>query len=291
MTKAKNIPKKIYFYWGNEKMSWLRYMTLYSFRKLNPKWKMYLYFCPPNGIKTKIWSSPEVQDFFMYKGEDYFSKIKELDIEILEWDLFHPSDPKSEKWKKEVGPTHKSNFFKWSKLAKDGGIYSDLDVLYLKPINKFYKQIKSYDTAICYYQNYFSIGLLGSKPKNPFYNDLFLNGFKTVQSSSYQSAGVQNLYNLLSGEKPSENKWKTLINKYPDNEFINFGMKVVYPYQWNQMGQVFKAEKKSLPEKCIGIHWYAGTEIAQKFNNLLSKETYKDYNNTISYFLQEILEK
>ena len=32
----------MYFYWGGSAMSWMRYMTLYSFRKMNPDWEMVL---------------------------------------------------------------------------------------------------------------------------------------------------------------------------------------------------------------------------------------------------------
>ena len=45
---SRAIPKRIFFYWGGSDMSWMRYMTLYSFRKMNPDWEVILYVSDNN---------------------------------------------------------------------------------------------------------------------------------------------------------------------------------------------------------------------------------------------------
>ena len=42
------IPKIAHFYWGNEILPFLRYITIYSFSILNPDWEIKLY------LPTKI---------------------------------------------------------------------------------------------------------------------------------------------------------------------------------------------------------------------------------------------
>ena len=164
------IPKRVAFFWGNETMSWMRWMTLLSFRKLNPDWQIDLYLCKPNGIKTKTWKDAPIQDFFNFDGEDYFKKAKALDINLKKWRLI---DQKGKSWEDKMGPSHKSNFFKWQELGVYGGIYSDLDILWVKPMDAYYEKIKHYNTMICYRHTYFSIGLLGASPNNKFFYDLF----------------------------------------------------------------------------------------------------------------------
>ena len=281
------IPKRMIFYWGNDEMSWMRYMTLYSFRKLNPDWVMELYCCRPNDIKQKTWKGSEHQDYFMFKGKNYTEKIKELDIGIKEWELHHP-DNDNPKWQKEVSISQKSNFFKWLELSKDGGMYSDMDILYVKPIDELYDEIKNEDTVlVCDNKITFSIGLLASAPNNKFYYDLFMNGFNTVTLKEYQSAGVINMRDML-GKLPGNNN--RLLEKIITNykSCYNFGMERVYPWEWNKMNSVFKELHTTLPEKTIGIHWYAGTEIAQEYNNLLTEDTFSNYNNTFTHFAKKI---
>ena len=83
------IPKTMKFFWGNETLSWMRYMTLYSFRKLNPDWKIELHLCPPSTIKYKTWLDGVQQDFFNFSGRDFTDKLNSLDIELKEWSLYH----------------------------------------------------------------------------------------------------------------------------------------------------------------------------------------------------------
>ena len=73
------IPKRIFFYWSGHNLSWMRYMTLFSFRKLNPDWDIILYLSD-NTNTTKTWKGVEEQDFSNYKGHNYFNKLEELNI-------------------------------------------------------------------------------------------------------------------------------------------------------------------------------------------------------------------
>jgi len=61
------IPKRMFFYWSGNDLSWMRYMTLYSFRKMNPNWEIILYLSD-NVNKIKTWNSGEEQDFLNYTG-------------------------------------------------------------------------------------------------------------------------------------------------------------------------------------------------------------------------------
>ena len=73
------INKTMTFFWSGEKLSWLRYMTLYSFRKLNPDWVMELHLSKPIHNLDKKWSTREVQDNFSSISKDSIDKIYDLD--------------------------------------------------------------------------------------------------------------------------------------------------------------------------------------------------------------------
>lgn len=299
-TEARTVPRRVMFYWGNDKMSWLRYMTLYSFRKFNPNWKIELYFSPPNKIRKKPWGDQNLQDFFAYGGEDYTDKLKALDIEFKEWDLFHPDDPKNTEWRDSIGPSHKSNFFKWSKLALEGGIYADLDILFVRPMDDFYEEIKEFDVSLAYCRNYFSIGVLGGMAGSQFYKDVWMNGFKTVTTKGYQTAGVINVYSLLNGGKlfhrphrPPFNLWDRLARAYGKKEKLyNFGMRPFYSFGPRGIGQIFNntQARTVLHERLIGIHWYAGHPIAQGWNRKLTEKNIGRVDSTIAHWCRYVLD-
>jgi 2-polyprenyl-3-methyl-5-hydroxy-6-metoxy-1,4-benzoquinol methylase len=271
-----HVPKKAFFYWGNDTMSWLRYMTLYSFRKLNPDWEMELHVSHID-IKDKYWVDPNQQDFHTYKGKNYLSEVDKLGITIKECPVFV----------KGAGPSHNSNFFKWNELATNGGIYSDMDILFVAPIAEYYDKIKNLQTGLSYssepwvvpdHGGYYSIGFMFSAGNNRFFKDLFDWSTKHCNLNSYQGAGVIPLYAMLAANRGMR-PYRNGLSYIP--------MDLVYPWRDHQQKDFFNCCHTTLPKETIGIHWYAGHPMAQKFNNNIGPDTLSDYNNTMSHWLKK----
>jgi len=269
-------------------------MTLYSFRKLNPDWKIELHLCKPNTIEYKPWNDSPIQDFFNFGGKDYFKEIEKLNITIKQWDI---GNVEGTDWSSILCSSHKSNFFKWQKLSEEGGFYSDIDILYLKPMDQYYEKVKKYNTIICYRNKYFSIGFLGSSINNNFYRDIFRNAFNNFHVEKYQTVGVENIYSWLKKISNTSSEidisrldlWKIIEQYYPHIKAYNNEMELFYPWTFDRMEEVFHFKHTQIPENCIGIHWYAGDSISQKFNNLLTLENYNQFDNTYCYFADKIL--
>lgn len=291
------IEKRMYFFWGQGKMSWLRYMTLYSFKKFNPSWKVELYQCPHSSVTTKTWGEATKQDFHNYTGEDYSSRVEQLGISIKPWDLVHPDGTS---WADKMGPQHKSNFFKWQMLSEISGFYSDMDILFVKSIDQYYEKVKRKGTILCFNGKFFSIGFLGSSGNNQFFKDVFLHTFDSLDIQHYSSAGIRSFRSWLNklvaikeGLKMSGkyNLWNVIKKYYPGIGRYNNEMSLVYPWNYRNLQNFWGFHHTTVPNICIGIHWYAGAGISQKFNNLLTENNYQDYSNTICHFLKKVLQK
>jgi hypothetical protein len=285
------IPKKIFFYWGNETMSWMRYMTLYSFRLMNPDWKIIVYHSKC-GLDKKTWGSKEQQDFHNFASENYIDRLTQLHIEFKHWDL---ADNKIIKTNNitTMGASHKSDFFKWCILHDEGGIYSDFDIIYFRSLDKYYELLNrhNYDVAICQ-TNYLSVGFLAATQYNEFYKDIFKNALNRYTPKQYQSAGVQAVYDLYNTSGP-KGVLNTAIRKYPNLKFYNNPFALVYPYDSENVAYAFNTDIKiaSLSQVVIGYHWYAGHPVSQKYNNLLNENNYVLYNNLFCNIAKEILSK
>jgi len=292
---AVTVPKRVFFFWSGEKMSWLRYLTLKSFRHWNPDWQMDLYLCPDNAMK-KTWDCPNQQDFFCYKGEDYFDRVPELGINIKPWEVL---DLKGNSWATRITPSQKSNFFKWQTLHQEGGIYADMDILWTAPIESYYDMLEDKGMSICYTE-FFSIGLLAAAPGCKFYGDVWKNGFTCFDKKTYQTAGVINVYNWLAkvanhmprhGKALQLRSWDILEEHYGDCNLHNIPVRLVYPWIFDQLDHVWTNIHihQELPAETIGIHWYAGAESAQWHNMRLTPETLDNYNNTVTHHIRQIL--
>jgi len=122
----KNIPKTLHLYWNKSPMSWLQSLTPISFHKYNPDWMINIYVprVPYNGSTIYI---PK------YTGKDYFSIIKEQlpDVNIIEVSLKNYGiDP-------NLHDILRSDILRYHLLYEQGGVWSDFDVLWLKPISHF----------------------------------------------------------------------------------------------------------------------------------------------------------
>jgi len=276
------IPKRIFFFWSNDKMSWLRYMTLYSFRKYHPDWQVDLYVSPKSK-SSKPWVDFNVQDFFTYQGADYKDAIKELNINIIPFKLERPGHPE-EDWA-NLPANHESNFCRYLQLSQDGGVHADMDILFLKSLNPLLNELNTakINAAISHIKHYFSIGFLLSVPNSPFFRDVYLNAFETYQKHLYQGSGILTLHKKWKD-------WKVLVAAYPDLKFYNIPMNVMYALDSFEVDKIFQQNCCNVvTENTYGIHWYAGHPIAQTFNNNVTEHNYDDYDCTLTHFLKGVL--
>lgn len=265
--------KIISFFWGNTTLSWLRYMTLYSFRKYNPEWTINLYLSEQK-INTKTWKTPESQDFFMYKGKDYSHLLKDININIKSYDLKDRNGA-------EISPAQKSDFFEWHIMATVGGFYSDMDILFLKSIDNLYEQTKTYDTGITY-TKYYSIGFLFSNGNNEFFKNVYDTSYNEFDSTNYQGAGVLRLHK----------KWPNIsVIEKNYGKVYNIPFDLFYQYDSNNVAKIhIPGDTYNLNKYCIGLHWYGGHRLSQQANGWFNEKNFRNKNNLVSRVLREVID-
>lgn len=275
------IPKKAHFYWGNDTTSFLRYLSVYSFHKLNPDWEINIYI-PSESYKGDVpWGTGEGYDGTQFSGRDYSDALYSLPgiaIKEVDFSVFPQINAAPE--------NYKSDFFRWHILSIEGGLYSDIDLLYFRPMNDLYFNQhvnRDVDCAICLQYAGNIIGFLLSAPSNQFFRRVFDASISAFNTTTYQAIGAPLVNQLF----PSE---KSIQEQLPELKFINMPMDVVYALDHSKIPDIFQTDDMSrLSEKTIGIHWYAGHPVSQHFNNILTEENYKDYKSIITNKIVDIL--
>jgi len=275
-----DVPKCMNFFWSADSMSWLRYLTIKSFRVFNPDWKIRLFQCAD--LTEKQWTTHEQQDRGTYIGEDYTPLLSNLDVEILEW------KPPIE----GLSPAHASDLFQWELLSTEGGFYSDMDILYVKPMPK--SHILRSDVVYCNSGGFMTIGLFGSSPNNLMFKEVLKAASDSRTSNSYQSTGACAMYNMvglsttwMKAHRPCDTVINHFKTKYPDMRFLELEDCTVYPWAWNNLDAIW-SKRLEVPENCIGIHWFGGAPRSQEMNNLLTPTNVKNHPCTISHYAKYI---
>lgn len=252
-------------------MSWLRYLTLKSFRVLNPDWGMRLYRCKTTNSAT--WGSREVQDTSTYKGTDYLSRVSELGVLIIDWE-----SPIQEL----LPPAHTCDICQWDILRSTGGFYSDMDILYVKPIN--YAEYGGSDVIYCLSQGYMTIGFFGASENNLLFDAIFNEAVTSYNKHEYQTAGADAVLRMVgANRRPGSGTYAfdLFAKMYPRLKFLQLLDQVIYPWPWDRLDSIW-GRVTPIPSTTVGIHWFGGAGLSQDMNILLTPDNVRNVKCTLT---------
>ena len=111
----KSMPKVCYLYWGGGIFSYLRYLTVHTFRKFNPDWKIQM--CVPKIPSKEGFSWKTHEQKYSVEGKDYFNLLPELGVEI------HRIDFNQLGVSPQTSEVFKSDILRWNLLSEKGGFW------------------------------------------------------------------------------------------------------------------------------------------------------------------------
>ncbi len=280
--KLQNIPKIAHFYWDSSVMSYMRYMTIKSFKTYNPDWSAVLYLPHDYDVENKNclkWKDESHKtDSLEYEEQfNYFDKLKEINgLKIVKVDFTKtlPNSP----------PAHRSDFLRWNLLANQGGVWCDMDILFSKPLSSSSlnrDNLKHTDTVVCYHKHHgISIGFLMSSPKNKVFKEISKKSLQVLaylenQDSFYQSFGSLMINKVYDSEEK-------LRASFPDSRIVDLEDQEVYYYDFKELDKIYEENNlNEILDSSIGIHWYGGHPLSQKYNNKINHTNYQDFDSTV----------
>jgi len=268
------IPKIANFYWGGDKMSFLRYLTLFSFVKYNPEWEVRLY------VPRKPSNSTGNDGIHSWKDQvddkDYL-KLLPKEVKIIKADFANSfiGDDAPE--------AHRSDLLGWQILSTTGGLWCDMDILFCKPVipidgsQVFY----SHDTFICFDDRTQSIpiGFFFSSPKNQAFKTVLQASKRLYDKNDYQCIGTKAISSVF-------DSFEDCKRKFPGLNIAAINHDVVYRYDFLNLDKLYKENNFSHilhSQESVGIHWYGGHPLSQEFNNKINIDNYDKLElNTIT---------
>lgn len=247
-------------------MSWLQTVGPYSFHKYNPDWKIVLCIIKQNSQDFKPNTYTRT-----YTGENYFSYLEVPWIEIREIDVLEYGLPK------DAATVLATDLFRIKQLYENGGVYSDLDMIWLKPMESLPGVAMltnggdDFNATTCYYNWTFghnNLSIMIAK-KGSEYIKSILDEQKKIKAPYTDQIYSAELLNRM----------------YPNFGLIPFkGMlalkyETFYPYSTFDLSPLFKdIDLKPIDNKNVmGIHWFAGNHLS---NEYMHKEDFPDCTMT-----------
>jgi hypothetical protein len=272
------IPRRALFFWGNERMSWLRAQTIVTFCKYHPEWSVHLY--EPRDYTLDVgWSTDEQQDTMKYSGGDYSYLLDDLPLKRHRVDfsgaVIH-----------SLGPVQRSDIWRYAQLI-EGGVYLDMDIIWVRSIDPLIDMLDEgrIDVAINYeeaWEMFASIAMLMATPNNAFFTYVAKMAQHLVDEHHYQSAGVR-MFDALFGD------YTLMCERFPDLRFANLPLRMIMPAMWHQVHRLYEVSDQEIPGDIYGVHWFAGAAISQYWNNRIGPNNYRERNSLVSRALRRAL--
>ena len=176
-------------------------------------------------------------------------------------------------------------------LNKYGGLWSDIDILYTKPMCELPENTlenNHIDTALCPLMGAkkHTVGFLLSSKKNNFFQFISRLARKQYTPTLYQCMGSD----LINSRFET---FESLQKRFRKNNFLFLKKNCVYSITSKEIEMFYQAinsstQKKLSSKGTIGFHWFAGHPQSQQFENTLTPDNVGEYNNLLSTIIKEI---
>jgi hypothetical protein len=243
-------PKMLHLYWDGSPMSYLNYLTIISFNKHHLNWKINIY-TPIKRTLEKSWGTFENK--LEYNEKCYFKELNEIENVKI-----HQIDFDKIGFDNEVSEVIKSDYLRYYVLEKYGGVWSDFDIIYIKDLTS---KLNFEEDTIIFHRWYYPVGLFITMPNSRIFQYLLEKCKIHYNRNNYQCLGS----NLFS------NLFETVDIKHIQNSIKICDIDYYLPFTWEEIDEFLLKVENTLPENCIGLHWFNGANASKQYSINLEK--------------------
>lgn len=258
-----SIPKICHLYWDKTPMSWLQTITVSSFHRYNPDWKIIVYV-PPQTYSGNQRFTPN------YLGKDYFHLITEMKFVEIK-----PIDLQKYNVNENLHDILRSDIFRYKILYEVGGIWTDFDVVWMRPLSWIYKidylqraNLDNMSDTVCMYKQlngHHNISVMIHKQNSEFIKSLILKTDE-IQTKlgaiklDHQTFGTVMLNSMYPNFSNIEEHFHNVIPlKY----------ETIFPYSIFNMAALYNFTDLSyINNNVLCVHWFNGHTLSKNYVNV-----------------------
>ena len=254
------IPKELHLYWGGSNMSELQTFTVKTFHKLNPDWGINVYI-PKQRYTGSSEYVPE------YIGMDYFHLVREMKyVSIVTVNLDDYNI------RRDLHDILCSDIFRYHILYNVGGVWSDFDIIWLKPMEHF-RNIEYYgdtlinnvSTVVSFVRGthgVHSIGIMIHRKHDPYILSLIEATMRVKPPYGHEAFGSAMINKC----------YPTLDSLSVFDGVIGARFETYYPYNIHPpkstIGKLYNGNDLScINNNVMCVHWYNGHKLSKQYIN------------------------
>jgi len=279
------IPKIAFTFWEGTQLTYLQYLTIYTFHKFNPSYDIIIYHSTANE-QFDHFNNNNAQMSQIHPSGYNVNTAKCLTVamfnQIPNVKIININVCEEYNIKFNASTIYKADVVRNMKLYEHGGIWIDMDILFLKPISILIHR-KSSPIQYFVYDSTIPTGLLLSSPKNKCI-EFIAECCKAKIANHHLNNDCQQFGPTL---------WRNCVfnNQSIFTECEILPNNVVYPYMWNEVNLIFKSLVDRIHPNTVGIHWFNGATDARIYEDQFDINKIDPKLNIFEKCLSEILTK
>jgi hypothetical protein len=254
------IPKIFFTYWEGNNLTKLHYYTIKSLLKYNPEISITVYTSKVMSNKLIQWNSKEHRTDFELSNS-YINLNDLIHIDNTKVKLIEIDFEKEYSIDNNISIIYKADFTRIAKLYEHGGVWFDMDILFINKIPDYIFQ-NNFDIYYYYYLFIIPTGLLFSTPKNKLITILYEKAYNIIKN-------IKNEDSNLTYQKLGPNLWLNCFHEYRylTQNTSCIDKNTTYAYDCNNILDFFNSNKHIISDNTFCIHWYNGDPEVKKIIN------------------------
>lgn len=254
----KKLPNIAFTYWSGDSLTWLHILTLRTLIAFNPNKRIILYTTDTKSVTSErsFLTREHKLPLKFPLGFDTLSQFENLEIVSLDLQrefgisslLFH---------------TYIADLVRIKKLEEHGGIWFDMDVLFLDKIPECFESLPlGKECFTMSYSGAFATGFMGGYAHAEVFKKVLDEALSLIAT---QESNFESKYQVL-----GPHLWRHCTNsaRNPHSTLCLFDHNLIYPYLPNEMSLYFEQKIESrCSSQTKGVHWYNGSTVAHTFLN------------------------
>jgi len=242
------IPKIAFTFWEGTQFTFLHAITIISFQKHNPDFKIIIYTSNVDNSQLVKWNSGEQEK--QYNNLYDINKLKNIpNVELIEVDvnkMLNYTGPLSCVWKSDI--------LRLFKIYEHGGVYIDFDMLFLKKIPEHLLEIDKlmFNT----YNGIINNAIIISTKENYILKQIIYNILEKIRTNNIKNEYMQFGPVLIT---------QIIKNTPLENDVYYIPNDMTCPYIWNEMDKLFNTNIDQTTENTFAIHWYNGAPVSRSY--------------------------
>ena len=258
------IPKIAFTFWEGSQFTYLHALTIISFQKYNPDFKIVIYISTIEQSHLITWDTNEHS--MKYQNLYDIQQLKCIpNVELIEIDV-----NKMIGYNGALSCVWKSDIIRLLMLYEHGGMYIDFDILFINKVPEYLFQTKKlmFNT----YSGVINNAVIISKKENYIIKKIIAIILENLRTNNINTQYMQFGPTLIT---------QIIKDNICENDVYYIPNDMTCPYLPDEMKKLFYTNINQITTRTFAIHWYNGDEYSR---NYCSKFDIDNINKTRCVF-------